>query len=207
LKTIQEAGTAKDSAQAAVLAAQTARDVSGEAKEEANAAMGRATAVFGVATEAGKSARGALTMAGDAKAEVAAVKSNIDAVDAKYAPRTLSKAKRGILIELLRKARTKSKEPVVIEVSVDAPDASAYAVEIAGAFNDPSTGWHAKVEGLRFNTEGKKGVFLLFHSASSYPLWGGELQIVLQSAGIGGDGATNPEIPAGEMRILIAAKP
>jgi hypothetical protein len=198
-ETIKEAGTAKESAEKAQRASELASKSAGEA-------LGKAETASATADKADQSARGALTTAGDARAEVATVQSNIAAVDEKYAPRTLSKIKRDILIELLSKARPVSPQPVVVVVSADAPDGSAYAAEIADAISDPATGWKAKAEGLMTSDGRNKGVFILVKDSQSAPLWTIQLQRALKSAGIGGEGANNPNIHAGTAEILIERK-
>lgn len=184
-----------------------ARDAANEAEEAAGQARKEAESVFAIAAQANESARGALAMAGDAKAEAAMVATNVAKVDAKYAPRTLSKTKRQILIELLRGAATKPKRTINIEVSVDAPDGSAYADEIADAISEPSTGWTAVNNGNLMTSDGKcTGVRILVHDANSAPPWAGELQHAMQWAGIGGLGAYNASVRAGDSEILVCRK-
>jgi hypothetical protein len=195
----QTALQAKGNAEKALVDSENALSNAGEA-------LGKAETASSTADKAGRSASGALTIAGEAKADVATVQSNIAKVDEKYAPRTLSKIKRDILIELLRKTRKKSRETIQVEVSADAPDGSGYANEIADAINDPTTGWAAKAEGL-FTSDGRaKGVFVLIHDTNSAPPWAGELVQVLRESGIGNGAGINPNIPAGTAIILIERK-
>jgi hypothetical protein len=88
-ETIKEAGTAKDSANAAVQAAALASKVSGEA-------MDKASAVFSTAASANESARGALTLAGDAKA-------GAEKANAELADRSLSDSQVAVIGKALAK--------------------------------------------------------------------------------------------------------
>jgi hypothetical protein len=199
-------GSLGDKADEADAKAQTALKDSANASAEAARAKSTAETSSATADKAARSANGALTIAGEAKADVAAVQSNIAKVDEKYAPRTLSKTKREILIELLRRAPIKPNDPVEIVVSLDAPDGTAYAKEIADAINDPSSGWSAKVGGPVTADAEKTGVWLEIHDHATAPPWGFELQQALQSAGIGGEGMTNPHEPSGKMSIIVERK-
>jgi hypothetical protein len=200
-ETVKQAGTAKESADAAKTAAELAKKASGEA-------IGKADTASITASKAGESASGALTLAGDAKAEVATVQSSIAKVDEKYAPRTLSKIKRDILIELLTNARPKAPGVVSIAVSADVPDGPAYALEIANAFNDPTTGWKATTGELYTPDGGANavGVLLLIPDATSAPLWASSLQQALNGAGIGGIVGHNHDVSPGLAKIIVCRK-
>jgi hypothetical protein len=197
--TIKEAGTAKDSAHEAVKAA-------GLARSAANVALGKAETASIISDKAGRSARAALTIAGEAKADVITVQSNIAKVDEKYAPRTLSRTKRDLLIEILRNEPVKPKETVLVTVGADAPDGSAYADEIADAISDPTTGWKAKVDGLMTSDGRNKGVFLVVRNNASKPPWADGLLKALQWSGIVGVPASNESVPTGTAEILVERK-
>jgi hypothetical protein len=201
--TIIQAGTAKESAEKAQKAAELAGKASDAAMGKANEAAGKADSVFGMATKATVEAKGALTAAGDAKAQVGEVKASIANVDAKYAPRTLSKIKRDILIEFLRKAPVKPKDPIEISFDVSATDGEAYGKEIASAINDPSTGWTAKPPAAAVGDGDKTGIFLVVRELTSAPPGAVFLQQALKNAGIGGDGITDTRLPVGSLRIAI----
>lgn len=204
--TIKEAGTAKDSAEKAQEAAELASKASVAAMGKATEASGKADSVFSIAARAGEVAKGALTAAGDAKAQVGEVQTNIAKVDEKYAPRTLSKDKRDILVQFLSNTPIKPEAPVSVDTCVDAPDGAAYAKEIVDAINDPQTGWRAK-SGNTWTSNGTgTGVGLMIHDLASAPQWAGELQKALRTAGIGGDGILHPEIKAGDAVILVQRK-
>jgi hypothetical protein len=190
------------------ITAKGAKVTADAAKIEADGAKATADQVFSVADNARLAASGALSIAGDAKAQVATVQSNIAAVDAKYAPRTLPKDKRDILIRFLRNTAIKPSSVVSVDTAVDAPDGSAYGQEIVDAINDPSTGWKAK-SGNTWTSNGGStvGVILLLPlTPSAQPPWAGELQQALRTAGIGGDGVSNAEVKAGEAVILVRRK-
>jgi hypothetical protein len=200
-------GSLGDKAGEADAKAQTALKDSANASAEAAWAKSTAETASTTADKAGRSANGALTIAGEAKADVATVQSNIAKVDEKYAPRTLSKIKRDILIELLRKTPAKPKEQIDVEVSADASDGPAFANEIVDAINDQSTGWKDRAHGELTGDGRSKGVWLLLHDADSEPLWAGDLQRALQAAGLGGEGQFNPAVvPTGTAVIVVNPK-
>ncbi len=141
--TIKEAGTAKDSANDAVKAAELAKRSAGEAIVKADTASA-------AANKAGASAAGALIFAGNAKTEIATTEAevktteaNVQRVDEKFAFRTLSRIKRDILVEFLKKAPIKPKEPIQVEAFLSAVDGITYGGQISDAINDPATGWQA----------------------------------------------------------------
>jgi hypothetical protein len=208
--TIIQAGAASESAEKARIAAagavteaKQAGIEAGRATTASGVAMLKASAVSATAAKAEKSAAGALTMAGDAKAQVATVQSNIAKVDEKYAPRTLSKIKRDILIEYLRKAPIKPKDPIEINFDLTASDGEAYGKEIASAINDPSTGWKANNPVAATGDGDKTGIFLIVRELESPPPGAIFLQQALMSAGIGGDGIHDPRLPVGSLQIKI----
>ncbi len=184
-ETVREAGTAKESAERAQKAAEIASEASG-------AAMEKATEASATADKAGSSAHGALTAAEGARAQADVVQRNIAVVDEKYAPRTLSETKRGILIEILRKAPIKPKEPIEISFDVTAFDGEAYGKEVASAINDPSTGWKATGPIASTGDGEKIGVFEGVRETASPPPGSVYLQQALLSAGIGGKALSAP---------------
>jgi hypothetical protein len=202
-ETIIEAGDAKDSADAASKAAKEAEKAAGLATKSSGEAIDKANSVFGIAAKAGEEAKGALAVAGDAKKQAGEVQSNIAKIDEKYAPRTLSKIKRDILIRFLREASIKPKEPIEIQFDLTASDGEAYGKEIEDAINDPSTGWTAKKPVAATGDGEKIGVFLGVRDIASAPPGAAFLQQALKSAGIGGDGLTDPRLPVGSMQIKI----
>ncbi|SFS10286.1 hypothetical protein SAMN05421771_1771 [Granulicella pectinivorans] len=189
--------------EAASKSAQEAEHAAGRATELSDVAKKKAESVFGIAAKANESATGALAMAGDAKAQVGEVKSNIADVDAKYAPRTLSKINREVLIEFLRKAPVKPKEPIQMNFDVTATDGEVYGREIASAINEPSTGWKANNPVVATGDGEKVGIFLAVREIASAPPGAAFLQQALKNAGIGGQGIEDPRLPVGSSKIMI----
>ncbi len=195
-----DAGTARTDSGTAMTQAGIAEDAAGKATSKADKAST-------TADKAEKSASGALALAGEAEAEVATVQSNIAKINERDAPRTLSKIKREILIDRLRKARVKPQEPIRVSTTLDAPDATAYAAEIIAAISDPSTGWKAVVDGTRLGTPEGIGVSLSIRDEKLDPIWGLDLQQALQLAGIGGKASVDPKNgKAGGWEIIVGRK-
>jgi hypothetical protein len=178
--------------------------------------MEKAKSVFGVAAKAGAEAKGALTAAGDAKAKVADVdakikttEANVERVDEKFSFRTLSPAKRGFLIDALRKAKHKPKDPVQTEAFLSVADGTTYGNEIAAAINDPSTGWKATETAASALSGSCKGVVLSVRDGAavgSLPPWTWDLQQALQVSGIGGGFSLSRGQPEGTVMILVCPK-
>lgn len=197
----KDAGTALTDSGTAMTQAGIAEDAAGKATSKADKASA-------TADKAGKSASGALDLAGNAKAEVATVQSNIARLDEKYAPRTLSKTKRDILIELLKKVRQKPRDVIEIEFSIAATDGGSYGKELADAISDPATGWKARAgnRSVTIGDEDKTGLLVVVHDSTHFSRWAAELLGALQIAGTGAEGGNDPRLSSDAAYILILKK-
>ncbi len=204
--TIIQAGTAKDSAEAAATAAGTAHAEADTADRTANKADEKAGTALDSANLAEKRADAVKREVASAQAELNKIEAEIARVDAKYSGRTLSNTNRDIFITSLRESVRKPNEAVDILVSHSAPDGVAFAQEIAQAINDPSTGWKASANTIVTSGDAAKtGVWIVVNQ-EAVPDWAGQMQHALQVSGIEAKGLNDPSTAPWTAHILICRK-
>ncbi|MGH9533623.1 MAG: hypothetical protein ACRD2E_02060 [Terriglobales bacterium] len=193
--------------------AQAALDESSAAEIKADGVMAKVNAAEIAADDAQRKASSANALAHGASIEAVSaenalgrVKEDVARVEAKYAPRTLTKTERSVLVQYLAMAPERPGTPIEVDSFIGASDGVSYATEIVDAINEPATGWRARYGAQSTLGGNLKGVVLIVHDLKSAPRWAIYLQRALKAAGLGGDGALNDEQKVGTAMIFIAPK-
>jgi len=132
-----------------------------------------------------------------------AAEQELGSIRAKGAPRSLPSKAREAMSTFLR---NQAQGSVVIKASINAPDARAYADEIAAVLTQ--AGWTVRIDNAMFTGSDIAGVWITVKDPKKAPPAAGLLQNALKAAGIDARGKYDPtmDTPDSEFWLSVGNK-